>query len=79
MTEEEHWEQLREQQHWADECAKQEFHAAVVSVFGGFGAMSPELYKEALRRVAEQCGRVVDETFRHEVAEELRQMPCPLD
>lgn len=79
MTEEEHLEQLREQQNWEDECAKQELHAVVVSVFGGIGAMSPELYEEALRRVAEQCGRLVDEMFRSEVTEELRQMPCPLD
>ena len=57
----------------------QELHAVVVSVFGGIGAMSPELYEEALRRVAEQCGRVVDEMFRNEVTEQLRQMPCPFD
>ena len=60
---------------WSD----QELHAVVVSVFGGIGAMSPELYEEALRRIAEQCGRVVDEMFRNEVTKQLRQMPCPFD
>jgi hypothetical protein len=79
MTEEEHLEQLREQQNWEDECAQQELRAVVVSVFGGICAMSPDLYEEALRLVAEQCGRVVDEMFRNEVTEELRKMPCPLD
>lgn len=57
----------------------QEFHDAVISVFGGIGAMSRELYDEALLRVAEQCGRVVDDVFRQDVTEELRRMPCPLD
>lgn len=47
--------------------------------FGGVGAMSPELYAETLESVAQLCGRTVDDQFRSEVTEILKQMPCPLD
>jgi len=53
--------------------------AAVVSVLGGVGALSPELYEGALCRIGELTGRVVDSEFRTEVRDVLCSLPCPLD
>jgi hypothetical protein len=48
-------------------------------IFGGIGACSPELYAEGVNKVAELCGRTVDDMFRVEIIDALRKLPCPLD
>lgn len=52
---------------------------ACTIVFGGVGAMSPEIYSKALEKVADMCDRLVDDDFRSEVADVLKDLPCPLD
>jgi hypothetical protein len=56
-----------------------ELRAAVLAILGGVGAISPRLYGQALDRIAKITGRVNDESFRNEVTECLRSVPCPLD
>lgn len=48
-------------------------------VLGGVGAISPILYDEALHKISEMTGRVIDEQFRRDVTDILRTFPCPLD
>lgn len=48
-------------------------------VLGGVGAMSPELYGQALDKIAEMTGRVHDAQFRCDVTDVLMTFPCPLD
>ena len=56
-----------------------ELRAAVLSILGGVGAISPRLYGQALDRIAEITGRVNDDSFRSEVTECLRSVPCGLN
>lgn len=55
------------------------FKNIVRSVLGGFGAISPDGYQSALRYIAEQTGRTVDDEFRADVRKVLESLPCPLD
>ena len=58
---------------------RQNFRAAVVARFAGVGAISPSMYREALKQLAGRFGREVDEEFRKEVSEIIKTLPCPLD
>jgi hypothetical protein len=53
--------------------------AAVQAIFGGVGAMSPDLYEAALKSVAQLCDCTVDQKFRDDVMNIIRHMPCSLD
>jgi hypothetical protein len=55
------------------------FRNIVRATLGGFGAISPEGYQSALRYIAEQTGRTVDDQFRADVRKVLESLPCPLD
>lgn len=48
-------------------------------VLGGVMAISPDLYRSALQKMAELTGREVDAAFIAEVGEVGRSMPCDLD
>lgn len=52
---------------------------ACTVVFGGVGAISPELYHKALQEVAKLCDCPLDDQFMIEVENVLKEMPCPLD
>ena len=52
---------------------------ACTITFGGIGAISPELYKITLQQVATLCNRTLDEQFKSEIIEHIKQLPCPLD
>ena len=52
---------------------------AVLVVFGGVGACSPEAYDAMLNQAAYLAGVRVDEGFRKKVREVLSTMPCPID
>jgi len=58
---------------------RRNFRTAVLTRFAGVGAISPELYREALGQLAERFGRTVDDAFRKEVTEIIKTLPCPLD
>lgn len=51
---------------------------ACLMVLGGVGAISPELYGEALKEIAELTGRELDTQFKRDVAGVLATFPCPL-
>lgn len=53
--------------------------AAYEIVLGGVMAISPDLYRRALERMAAMTGRVNDEAFRAEVDKIGRMMPCDFD
>lgn len=55
------------------------FRAAVLGRFSGIGAISPELYRDALNQLADRFGRTVDDDFRAEVTAIIKTLPCPLD
>lgn len=48
-------------------------------ILGGVMAISPDLYKTALEKIAEMTGRENNEQFQLEIAEIGRSMPCYLD
>ncbi len=48
-------------------------------VLGGVMAISPELYSQALRKMAQLMGRVNDDAFQKEVVAISRAMPCDID
>lgn len=52
---------------------------AYLAVLGGVGALSPEHYLSALRRVAELAGREYDIDFRSEIRQIESSLPCPID
>jgi hypothetical protein len=69
---------------WAPDYAAEEksfcsVGEAAIAVFGGFGALSPDLYAHGVDYAAEMCGRVADQKFKRELAECLRSLPCSLD
>lgn len=55
------------------------FRTAVTDMFGNIAAISPELYREGLESLAQRFGRTVDESFRLEVEEIIKNLPCPFD
>ena len=62
-----------------DSIRRRSFRAAVLTRFAGVGAISPDLYRESLDKLAQRFGRKVDGEFRSEVAEIIKSLPCPLD
>ena len=53
---------------------------AVLMILGGVGAISPDLYRQALAKIAELTGRdASDPQFLEDVQAECRKLPCPLD
>lgn len=61
------------------EKEKLSLQEACLIVLGGVGACSPEIYRAKLQKIAEMTGRVVDDDFRNEVQNVLKEFPCPLD
>ena len=54
--------------------------AATQMILGGVGATSPELFSQAMARIAELANSDVDsDEFRSELSRALRELPCPLD
>lgn|GEM_PF-3821936 len=62
-----------------DAIIRRNFRTTVLKRFAGIGAMSPELYRDALNQLAERFGRTVDDDFRNEVTSIIKTIPCPLD
>lgn len=64
-----------------DVCNVAEFDlkATCHAMFGGVGAMSPELFEKSVQRLATMAGREADRQFRIEVNEILTKIPCSLD
>jgi hypothetical protein len=56
-----------------------DLRAAVISVLGGVGACSPELYSEKLKQIARMCHMEVTDTFVWQVRKILKSLPCHLD
>ena len=62
-----------------NEVTEDEFRAIVISVLGGVGACSPEIYAHHLEQIADNTGHEVNENFREKVTNILKEVPCPLD
>jgi hypothetical protein len=56
-----------------------DFRAAVISVLGGVGGISPEAYTNALYQIAKLSGRNVDALLLKDVLNVLKTLPCPMD
>ena len=56
-----------------------DLRTAVISVLGGVGACSSELYSEKLKQIATMCQMEVTDIFTWQVREILKSLPCPLD
>ena len=59
--------------------ANMDLRTAVISVLGGVGACSSELYSEKLKQIATMCQMEVTDIFTWQVREILKSLPCPLD
>ena len=63
----------------SDEKQRDQLRIAYVSVLGGVIAISPELYGQAMTRIAAMVGRVDDESFRSDVRAMQATLPCYID
>lgn len=62
-----------------EEKEKPSLKEACLFFLGGVSACSPEIYRLKLQRIADATGRIVDEEFRNDVNNVLKELPCPFD